>query len=481
MEKLTFLTLSILAGLTLSHTPEEWRSRTIYQLLTDRFARSNGDITPCGNFSDYCGGTFQGIINNLDYIQHMGFDAIWISPVVLNIPHGYHGYWAKNLFEISPEFGGPKGLKALVEACHKRDIWIMVDVVANHMGSLKVPGDFSHMFPFNMASHYHTNVDCFDVNPYNQTQMETCWLYQLPDLNQGSPFVHTILLTWIQELVHTYNIDGLRVDTAPYVPKHFWRKFSEKAGVYTIGEVANSNTTYVAEYQGPLDAVLNYPLFFTLREAFVKGNNGSMRAIQEQLKVSKEVYNDTSILGNFVDNHDNPRFLNVSSDPIAFRSALALSLTFEGIPIVYYGTEQLFHGGNDPYNREPLWTAMQEGNETFGFLKKIISFRKSLGLYDLAQIERYVDDQVYSFSRGDYFFAFTNSKEEQNKEIRDHPFAENTVICNILAEVEAVDDCVVVKNGGFNLKMVNGEVKIYSIKKTAFWERLKRLFEEKSF
>ena len=62
--------------ISLSHTAQEWEARTIYQVLTDRFARNNGDISPCPNLVDFCGGGFIGLMNNLDYIQNMGFDAI---------------------------------------------------------------------------------------------------------------------------------------------------------------------------------------------------------------------------------------------------------------------------------------------------------------------------------------------------------------------------------------------------------------------
>ena len=62
---------------------EEWKTRAIYQIITDRFATSDSSEPNC-NLSQYCGGTFQGIINKLDYIKGMGFDAIWISPVVEN-------------------------------------------------------------------------------------------------------------------------------------------------------------------------------------------------------------------------------------------------------------------------------------------------------------------------------------------------------------------------------------------------------------
>ncbi|CEG79821.1 Putative Zinc transporter YKE4 [Rhizopus microsporus] len=74
-----------------SQNSNDWSSRVIYQLLTDRFAKTVDDQSPCSNLGNYCGGSFQGIINHLDYIAGMGFDAIWISPIPQNSQGGYHG------------------------------------------------------------------------------------------------------------------------------------------------------------------------------------------------------------------------------------------------------------------------------------------------------------------------------------------------------------------------------------------------------
>ena len=90
---------------------EEWKTRTVYQVLTDRFARSHGQsIQVCTDLHQYCGGTFKGLEQNLDYIQNMGFDAIWISPVAQNSAGGYHGYWATDFSKINPEFGTEQDL-----------------------------------------------------------------------------------------------------------------------------------------------------------------------------------------------------------------------------------------------------------------------------------------------------------------------------------------------------------------------------------
>lgn len=82
---LTTLLLPLISIHTVSAADvEAWKSRNIYFALTDRVARGSDDTggDACGNLGDYCGGTFQGLESKLDYIQGMGFDAIWITPVV---------------------------------------------------------------------------------------------------------------------------------------------------------------------------------------------------------------------------------------------------------------------------------------------------------------------------------------------------------------------------------------------------------------
>lgn len=64
-------------------TPAQWRSQSIYQVMTDRFARTDLSTTAACSASAgiYCGGTWNGLISKLDYIQDMGFTAVWISPI----------------------------------------------------------------------------------------------------------------------------------------------------------------------------------------------------------------------------------------------------------------------------------------------------------------------------------------------------------------------------------------------------------------
>jgi alpha-amylase len=206
----------------------QWQKRTIYQIITDRFSSPSGK--PCPDIHNYCGGNFQGIIDHLDYIQGMGFDAIWISPVVENVPGAYHGYAASDIFKINGFFGGEQGLRALVQAVHRRGMYIMVDVVANHMAT----GDYSSFKPFNQTHHYHDCNGCPDgcwiQNFQNMWEVEHCRLCGLNDLNQDVPFVRSTLKNWIHKLVHDFEIDGLRIDTIPEVKAKFWNEFYEAAG-----------------------------------------------------------------------------------------------------------------------------------------------------------------------------------------------------------------------------------------------------------
>ena len=98
------------------------------QLLTDRFALDSDQGSPCSDLSTYCGGGFQGVLRKLDYIQALGANAIWISPIPLQTANGYHGYWQQDITQINPHYGSESDLTELVEECHKRDIWVMLDV-----------------------------------------------------------------------------------------------------------------------------------------------------------------------------------------------------------------------------------------------------------------------------------------------------------------------------------------------------------------
>lgn len=452
---LFFLVANSLCG----HSKEEWKSRTIYQLLTDRFARSNGDNSPCYDLQHYCGGTYQGIINNLDYIQEMGFDAIWISPVVDNadiLPrHGYHGYWARDWTKLNHHFGSEEDFRNFISECHRRDIWIMVDVVANHVAP--VGTDYSSIYPFNRAEHYHDwcDIDDYDFD-HNQWKVENCRLARLPDLKHENGWVADTLLAWVKALVQNYDIDGLRVDTVPEVPKWFWSKYTEAAGAFTIGEVFNFRWDYLRGYIGPLNSVLNYAIFRELREVF-KG--GSFNNFAKTIEAVQSYFgNELNFMGNFVDNHDNPRFLNGFGGWDGLMGALTFSLFFTGIPIVYYGDEQGYGGGDDPNNREELWTHMNRNSAIYQLIKKVNEVRKQYKVWNYPFRELWHKEHMMAFTRGPVLVVVTTRGQQVEEDVPNVPFPDGTRLCDIFT---GYYECITVNGGRVHLSIPGNKHKVY--------------------
>lgn len=123
---------------------QDWRDEVIYQIVVDRF--SDGD--PNNNYNvdlrkeaAYHGGDWQGVIDQLDYLEDLGVTALWISPVVRNVEEdagfaSYHGYWTQSFIDTNPHFGDLAALRRMVDACHQRGIKVILDVVTNHIGQL---------------------------------------------------------------------------------------------------------------------------------------------------------------------------------------------------------------------------------------------------------------------------------------------------------------------------------------------------------
>lgn len=109
--------------------------------------------------------------------------------------------------------------------------------------------------------------------------------------------------------------------------------------IFTIGEALKGDIGYVSSYSYYMDSVLNYPLYFKLLDVFV--SRQTLWNLEWNFQDSARAYNDTSVLGNFIDNHDQPRFLNRRIDVQAYKAALTYVTFALGIPIIYYGSEQV--------------------------------------------------------------------------------------------------------------------------------------------
>ena len=465
------LLLASLALAALAATPAQWRSRSIYQVLTDRFAAAGAPPAPCSDLHSYCGGTWAGLAQQLDYIAALGFDAVWISPVVDNWVGGYHGYWQRKMHAPNANFGQWADVQALAAALHARGMLLMVDVVANHAYT---DGDVSLNEPFSDPAQYHDCSGCpagCSVNDYeNLPQMEHCRLAGLMDFDQSDPAgaVATQLYEWIAFLVNSTGADGLRVDTVPYVHPAFWKRFEAAAGVYAVGEVDSGDLGFAAPFQGQaLSGILSYPLFFVLRSVFQA--KGSMRQLGSAWRAGQAAWGDLSLLATFTDNHDNPRFSAGQADEALYRAALAYGLLSDGIPIVYYGSEWLFHGGGDPECREAFWdgAAYNATAAPLGpFLATLNAHRSRAALWEGLQLERWQDDSFYAFTRGNATLAaFTNvgsggGRQQRSVTYLPEAWPPGTVLCNALD----CSDCIVVEAGPVAQVGVSAEagVAVYS-------------------
>ncbi|OCF74806.1 alpha-amylase [Kwoniella mangroviensis CBS 8886] len=399
---LSIISLLSVASLTNAANADQWKGKSIYQLFTDRFAPPSATApartSPLPETCDpiqqtWCGGTWLSIIDKLDYIQGMGFDAVWISPVSQNIDvytpynYAYHGYWVNDPLVLNPRFGSSDDLKALSNALHARGMYLMVDVVVNNIPSLNAY-DAVNSTALKLDGSLWTDPSEFHpqcwIDYSNQTSVENCWLgddkVALMDVNTENPTVVSTLNSWIGNLTTTYGIDGLRIDAAKHVPGTFWTKFCAASGVFCIGEVYGSDINFAASFQTEkwMDSVLGYPLYYGIVNGFGTPS-GNMSSFVEIAQQTLATFPQPGLLGNFIENHDLPRWRNTTTDSQLAYNAMVAQFIFDGLPIVYYGQEQDFsHGAGDPYNRAALWPSNYANTTTYQHIRRLNDIRHAV-------------------------------------------------------------------------------------------------------
>lgn len=141
----------------------------------------------------------------------------------------------------------------------------MVDVVVNHMGPAGTSLNYTNyksLKPFNSAEYYHK--PCL-IDDANSTSIVYCRVHglgdgvSLPDLKTEDPYIRNMLQKWIQELVHTYEIDGIRIDTVKHVEKSFFPDFIEASGVFGIAEIFDGSVATYPDWNSYVPGAFNYP------------------------------------------------------------------------------------------------------------------------------------------------------------------------------------------------------------------------------
>lgn len=449
---------------------KRWRDEIIYLVLPDRFyngdRKNDRDVNPQDPFA-YHGGDLAGITQKLDYLQHLGVTALWLTPVndnqdgpLVGKYWGYHGYWIQNFDKVEERFGDEQTLKELVTQAHARGLKVLLDAVVNHPGydapMVKDPRKVNWF-------HHNGNITDWD----DAYQNENFDLAGLPDFNTENAEVLKFMEDQWSAWTKRIDLDGFRLDTVRHVPIPFWTRFCrtihERAGrpFFMVGEVSYHDAHKLPPYltQGGLDSLFDFHNFGVLREVFARGR--SPRLLSEAFKLDS-LYPDAGILATFIDSHDETRFITeAKGDERRLRLALAFLLTMRGIPTLYYGTEVAMPGGKDPDSRRDM--AWGTHPAMLGYTKRLTNLRTELApLRRGTQTELFVDDAVYAFSRafdGQEVLVVVNASDRPLT--REIPLAEGTRLTDgTRLKNRLAADAVVIRGGRATVNLRPLEAKI---------------------
>ncbi len=384
----------------------EWTDGLLYQVVTDRYRGPGGTaLAAPATPGVRAGGVLAGITAELEAgtMTEMGVTALWISPVYTNpiearegrgdgkMYEGYHGYWVQESRGVDPKIGGEAALDALIAAAHARGIKVLLDVVPNHI--YEANPRFRDRTD-DAGFHIHDPPCVCGLGTCDWgTHILTCWFTDyLPDLRLEDPAVlrqsYEDLIWWRER----FEVDGLRIDAVPMMPRAVTRRIAHElrtraAGEppFLLGEVFTGGGLGGVEvlryYLGPdgLDSVFDFPLMWAIRDVLAHETAGFSVLTKLLADIDAATAGSGAVLGRMIGNHDVTRFFSEArgdaggdpwagnaiqaDDPVAFarqRSALALVLTLPGLPVLYYGDEVGLAGATDPDNRRvlPAWDSL---------------------------------------------------------------------------------------------------------------------------
>lgn len=416
-------------------------SDVLYMLMPDRFASGRNITKPMKGLNPYVvdrskpslrhGGDLEGVRQHLDYFNQLGVNALWFTPVLennspdMNSQSTYHGYATTNYYRVDPRFGTNEDYARLVAEAHAKGLKVVMDMIFNHCG-------YDHPWVKDMPSkdwfntpewmkkgdsyYLQTSYKLTPVlDPYaskvdKRETVDGWFVRSMPDLNQKNPHVMTYLIQNSEWWIETIGIDGIRMDTYPYADRKAmsqWMKIlnEEYPNFNTVGETWVTEPAYTAAWQKDsklskvnsyLKTVMDFSFYDKINlakheetDAWWKGLN----RIYNSLCYDYLYENPSSVMA-FIENHDTDRFLENGKDTLALKQALALLLTINRIPQLYYGTEVLMNGtkevtdGNvrcdfpggfagDKHNAFTAEGRTKAENSMFNWLSKLLKWRRN--------------------------------------------------------------------------------------------------------
>ena len=416
----------------------------LYMLMPDRFAQGKDHKAQVKGMNPYVedrskpslrhGGDLQGIRDHLDYFTQLGVTALWLTPVLENnSPDGkdgsstYHGYATTNYYRVDPRFGTNEDYRQLIADAHAKGLKVVMDMIFNHCG-------FEHPWVKDMPSRDWLNVPEWlsgkeeDKAKYLQTSykltpvldpyaaevdkretVDGWFVPSMPDLNQRNPHVIKYLIQNSVWWIETVGIDGIRMDTYPYADREamaLWMKTLEREypNFNTVGETWVTEPAYTAAWQKDsklssinsyLKTVMDFAFYDRVNMAAREETDDwwqGMNRVYNTLCYDYLYANPSSVLA-FIENHDTDRFLRNGTDTLALKQALALLLTINRTPQLYYGTEILMNGtkevtdgnvrkdfpGGFPGDKANCFTAegrTRAQNDMFNWLSRLLHWRQ---------------------------------------------------------------------------------------------------------
>jgi neopullulanase len=417
----------------------------VYLISPDRFA--NGDSSndflfndkeefEFGSLNGRHGGDIQGIINKLDYLKDLGVTSIWSTPFLENNMYmSYHGYSATDLYKIDPRHGTNELYKEFVQKAHKKGIKVILDHVANHIGSNhewidNLPTEtWLNGSPNNHLPAEHNKTAFVDIHADKESikNANLGWFVDtMPDLNQTDSLLSKYIIQNTIWWIEYSGIDGIREDTYPYADQKFMSKWAKEILTHypefkIVGEVWKGDPAILAAFQTnsffPKEFDSHLPVItdFAIRDALYDylSDKADINRIYEVF--GKDfVYSNPNNLLVFFDNHDIDRGMYAADwDMHKYKVALTLVLTTRGIPQLYYGTEiGLDGGGHHGKIREEFPGGFPNGkknafikegrnekqNDIFEFTQNLLNLRKQYEVIRTGELTQFEPkDNVYIY------------------------------------------------------------------------------------
>jgi len=426
----------MLYNLKLSMETPDWVKQAVfYQIFPDRFARSQqprsrvSDSIPLEAWETpptpqgYKGGDLWGVIEKLDYIQDLGVNAIYFTPIFQSASN--HRYHTHDYYQVDPLLGGNQAFMDLLAAAHQRNIKVVLDGVFNHASR----GFF--FFHDILENGPHSPwLDWFKVEDWPLSAYDgskpanyVSWADNraLPQFNHDNPDVREYIMRIAEHWIKL-GIDGWRLDVPECVKTEgFWQEFRQRVkalnpDAYIVGEIWTDARQWLDGTQ--FDGVMNY-LFAAPTIAFTAGDRVDMELVRDRFyepypaldgagygaKIQKllDLYPWEIQLTqlNLLDSHDTARLLTIArGDKATVELATLLLFTFPGAPSIFYGDEVGLPGAQDPDSRRGFPAETDLDTQVLAYHRQLIALRHK---YPALRTGKYkvlfAEGKVYVFAR----------------------------------------------------------------------------------